>query len=142
MYWSVDGISGLRARITVSCFSFLFSISNELLKCPYVPTFFKREGIYIRFRNNQCHPLRCHFIKLLRRYTLLKCEQVFIFNTVCLINNLTPPIFAGCLCTKEHQFFLRIANVMISSYTREYEVRLFVPLGYRLRSIGQTISVK
>ena len=67
-----------------------------------------------------------HFLQLVGGYAGLESEQVFGVNTVSLIEDLTPAVFAGCLCSEEGQVLCWKEEVVVVCATREKEIRPFL----------------
>ena len=73
-----------------------------------------------------------HLLKLVGGNARLKREQILGIDSVRLIQNLAPAVFAGCLGAKESQTVCREKKIVILSSAREKKIRTFLILRYRL----------
>ena len=73
--------------------------------------------------------LMLHFLQLVCRYAGLECEQVFGLYTVSFIEDLTPAVFAGCLCPKESQVICWKEEIMVFFRAGKQEIWALLVFG-------------
>ena len=73
--------------------------------------------------NDQLNPRFLHFPELPFRYTLLQGQEVLRANPVGFVNDLPPPMLAGCLCRQHSQPYRWKGGILVSRLGREHEVR-------------------
>ncbi len=64
-------------------------------------------------------------------------KQVFGFDAVCFVQNLSPTVFAGCFCSKKYQFVSRKQHVMVSFSVGKQEIGLFIVFRHGLFFVFQ-----
>ena len=88
----------------------------------------------VRLRHNKAHISGAHFLKLMRRITLLQRHQKVrpSPHSVRLSYNLSPAIFAGCFGGKNNDIIHGVRRIVICVSRRKDKIRLFVTFGYNL----------
>ena len=105
------------------------------------PVLFREAG-QVFIRDYEMQIVVEHFLQLVWRDALLKREKVFVVRPVCLVQNLTPTVFARGFCAQHRQQITWEGHSVVAFAIREDEVRLFLFLRDDLLFKHQFVSSK